>query len=68
MLIFHYRIRESKPLKKLILLDRFLFDTAMSDPEIRRNILSIIFGEKEVPPDLVEFLHYVENPECGDVL
>ena len=45
------------------MLDRFLFDTAMSDPEICRNILSIILGEKEVPPGLVEFLHYVENPE-----
>lgn len=31
-----------KPLKDLTLLDRFLFDTAMSDPEICRNILSII--------------------------
>ena len=52
-----------KPLKELTLLDRFLFDTAMSDPEICRNILSIIFGEKEVPPGLIEFLHYAENPE-----
>lgn len=104
-----------KPLKELTLLDRFLFDTAMSDPNICRNILSIIFGDKEVPsirigiaekteepyydsravrmvcdevpelsmddgavriflnthgenddevsPGLVEFLHYVENPE-----
>ena len=52
-----------KPLNKLTLLDRFLFDTAMSDPEICRNILSIIFGEKEVPPGLIEFLHYAENPE-----
>ena len=43
--------------------NRFLFDTAMSDPEICRNILSIIFGENEVPPGLVEFLHYAENPE-----
>ena len=52
-----------KPLKDLTLFDSFLFDTAMSDPEICRNILSIIFGEKEVPSGLVEFLHYVENPE-----
>ena len=39
-----------KPLKDLTLLDRFLFDTAMSDPEISRNILSIIFDDREIPP------------------
>ncbi len=33
-----------KPLKDLTLLDRFLFDTAMSDPEISRNILSIMMS------------------------
>ena len=38
-----------KALKDLTLLDRFLFDTAMSDPEISRNILSIIFSDKEIP-------------------
>ena len=38
-----------KPLKDLTLLDRFLFDTAMSDPEISRNILSIIFDSREIP-------------------
>lgn len=38
-----------KPLKNLTLLDRFLFDTAMSDPEISRNILSIIFSDREIP-------------------
>ena len=38
-----------KPLKDLTLLDRFLFDTAMSDPEISRNILSIIFSDREIP-------------------
>ena len=37
-----------KPLKDLTLLDRFLFDTAMSDPEICRNILSIIFSDREI--------------------
>ena len=38
-----------KPLKDLTLLDRFLFDTAMSDPQICRNILSIIFSDREIP-------------------
>ncbi len=37
-----------KPLKDLTLLDRFLFDTAMSDPEICQNILSIIFSDREI--------------------
>lgn len=35
-----------KPLQELTLLDRFLFDTAMSNPEICQNILSIILNEK----------------------
>ena len=39
-----------KPLKDLTLLDRFLFDTAMSDPQICQNILSIIFSDREIPP------------------
>ena len=39
--------RVRKPLKDLTLLDRFLFDTAMSDPEICQNILSIIFSDRE---------------------
>lgn len=37
-----------KPLKDLTLLDRFLFDTAMGDPEICQNILSIIFNNREI--------------------
>ena len=41
--------RVRKPLKDLTLLDRFLFDAAMSDPEISQNILSIIFSDKEIP-------------------
>ena len=41
--------RVRKPLKDLTLLDRFLFDTAMSDPEISQNILSIIFSDREMP-------------------
>lgn len=41
---------QHKPLKELTLLDRFLFDTAMSDPEICRNVLSIIFSGKEISP------------------
>ncbi|WP_418745643.1 Rpn family recombination-promoting nuclease/putative transposase [Frisingicoccus sp.] len=51
-----------KPLKKLTLLDRFLFDTAMSDPEICRNILSIIFGEKEIPPIRIGIAEKTEEP------
>ncbi|WP_418462324.1 Rpn family recombination-promoting nuclease/putative transposase [Frisingicoccus sp.] len=51
-----------KPLKKLTLLDRFLFDTAMSDPEICRNILSIIFGDKEVPPIRIGIAEKTEEP------
>ena len=51
-----------KPLNKLTLLDRFLFDTAMSDPEICRNILSIIFGDKEVPPIRIGIAEKTEEP------
>ena len=39
-----------KLLEELTLLDRFLFDTAMSDPEISRDILSIIFNERNIQP------------------
>ena len=39
---------QPKPLKELTLLDRFLFDAAMSRPEICHNMLSIIFGDKEI--------------------
>ena len=38
-----------KPLTELTLLDRFLFDTAMNDPEFCHNVLSIIFDD-ELPP------------------
>lgn len=38
-----------KPLKDLTLLDRFLFDTAVSDPAVCRNILSIILDNEELP-------------------
>lgn len=41
--------RVHKPLKELTLMDRFLFDTAMSVPEICQNILSIIFDNREIP-------------------
>lgn len=37
--------RVRKPLKDLTLLDRFLFDTAMSVPEICHNMLSIILDD-----------------------
>lgn len=40
--------QERKPLKDLTLLERFLFDTAMSNPKICQNILSIIFNDREV--------------------
>ena len=39
-----------KPLTELTLLDRFLFDTAMNDPEFCHNVLSIIFDDDELPP------------------
>lgn len=51
-----------KPLKELTLLDRFLFDTAMSDPDICRNILSIIFGDKEVPSIRIGIAEKTEEP------
>ena len=40
------RTGSRKPFSELTLLDRFLFDTAMSIPEVARNILSIIMGEE----------------------
>lgn len=42
------RKKYPKPLQELTLLDRFLFDTAMSDPEVCKNILSIILKDKEI--------------------
>ena len=42
--------KQPKPLKDLTLLDRFLFDMAMSKPEICQNVLSIIFNDREVAP------------------
>lgn len=41
--------KHPKPLKELTLLDRFLFDTAVSDPDICRNILSIILDGQDIP-------------------
>ena len=37
-----------KPLQELTLLDRFLFDTAMANPEICKNVLSIILNERNI--------------------
>lgn len=37
-----------KPLQELTLLDRFLFDTAMGDPQICQNVLGIILNEQKV--------------------
>lgn len=37
-----------KPLQELTLLDRFLFDTAMEDPQICQNVLGIILSEQKV--------------------
>lgn len=37
-----------KPLQELTLLDRFLFDTAMANPEICQNVLSIILNERKI--------------------
>ena len=37
-----------KPLKDLTLLDRFLFDTAMENPEFCQNVLDIILPEQMI--------------------
>lgn len=54
--------QERKPLKDLTLLDRFLFDTAMSDPKICQNILSIIFNDKEVPAIRIGIAEKTQEP------
>ena len=41
-------MKKMKPLKDLNLTNRFLFDEVMSNPEIHRETLSIIFG-REIP-------------------
>ncbi len=53
-----------KQLKDLTLLDRFLFDTAMSDPEISRNILSIIFSDREIPAIRFSAAEQTKEPYC----
>ena len=37
-----------KPLQELTLLDRFLFDTVMANPDICQNVLSIILNERNI--------------------
>ena len=54
-----------KPLKELTLLDRFLFDTAMSDSDISRNILSIIFDDREIPPIHFSAAEQTQEPYFG---
>lgn len=59
------------PLQELNLTSRFLFDEVVEDPQVHRAMLedgaARIFlntrgeNENEVPKELVEFLHYLEN-------
>ena len=51
-----------KPLKELTLLDRFLFDTAVSDPDICRNILSIILDGQDIPNLKIGISEYTLEP------
>ena len=53
---------ERKSLKELTLLDRFLFDTAMSDPKICQNILSIIFNDREIASIRVGIAEKTQEP------
>ena len=44
------RKKMPKPLNELTLLDRFLFNESMSDPEIFRETLSIIIKDRTIAP------------------
>ncbi len=56
--------RVRKPLRELTLMDRFLFDEAMSKPVISRMILSIILGE-EISPIRIGITEKAEEPYYG---
>ena len=68
-----------KLLGEMTLLNRFLFSEVMSDPEVYTAALQIILGEdelklltgaqteKEITPELKEFLRYIESPDSASV-
>lgn len=51
-----------KPLKDLTLLDRFLFNTVVSDPDACRKILSIILDGQEIPDLRIGIAEYSLEP------
>ena len=60
-------MNKRKSLKELNLLDKFLFDEAMDDPENVKTMLDIIFLNTRgkhpelVSPELIELLKYMER-------
>ena len=60
-------MNQRKSLKELNLLDKFLFDEAMDDPENVKTMLDIIFLNTRgkhpelVSPELIELLKYMER-------
>ena len=60
-------MNKRKSLKELNLLDKFLFDEAMDDPENVKTMLDIIFLNTRgkhpelVSPELIELLKYMEH-------
>ena len=60
-------MNQRKSLKELNLLDKFLFDEAMDDPENVKTMLDIILLNTRgkhpelVPPELIELLKYMER-------
>ena len=61
-------MNQRRPLKELNLLDRFLFDEAMEDPENVKTILDIILSQNTnrkhpelVSTELIELLKYMER-------
>ena len=62
-------MNQRKPLKELNLLDKFLFDEAMDDPENVKTMLDIILLNTRgkhpelVSPELIELLKYMQSWE-----
>ena len=61
-------MNQRKSLKELNLLDKFLFDEAMDDPENVKTMLDIILSQNTnrkhpelVSPELIELLKYMER-------
>ena len=61
-------MNQRKSLKELNLLDKFLFDEAMDDPENVKTMLDIILSQNTnrkhpelVSPELIELLKYMEH-------